>query len=304
MKRLIAALLMLAGSANAQNMTPEMCSGSVAPLTRFAGLPSVSSTVAADGRCTALDVVLYQDETQTLRADRVYWRLEGADRWIEDGLPPTRIEISAEGIWPEFKTGDVVLDYLLRVQNKRSGISAELVVEWDEDEDDLLLEAAFLDFGPLGYIDASAKVTGVDLGSRFALRASALIGKLTELDIKVQSTGLFENYALLPLGTLVLRGEADPARAAAIIKAHRIDDIRALESRALSEESKDALVELVEELPNPDGILEISLRSEDGLGARSLGPAFLTGKLATFSDAINALSDSDIAINWTSLSKP
>jgi len=222
-------------------------------------------------------------------------------RWSS---PPTRIDISAEGIWPEFKTGDVVLDYLLRVQNKRSGISVELVLEWDEDEDDLLVEAVFLDFGPLGYIDASAKVTGVDLGSRFALRASALTGKLTELDIKVQSTGLFENYALLPLGTLVLRGEAYPARTTAIIKSHVIDDIRALDSPSLNEQSKDALVALLEELPNPNGIFELSLRSEDGLGARSLGPAFLTGKLDTFSDAINALSDSDIAINWTSLSKP
>jgi len=304
MKRLIAALLMLAGSASAQNMTPELCTESVAPLTTFADLPSVSSSVAADGRCTALDVVLYQDEAQTLRADRVYWRLEDADRWIDDGLPPTRIEISAEGIWPEFKTGDVVLDYLLRVQNKRSGLSAELVLDWDEDEDDLLLEAAFLDFGPLGYIDASAKVTGVDLGSRFALRTSALTGKLIELDIKVQSTGLFENYALLPLGTLVLRGEADPARATAIIKSHAIDDIRALDSPILTEQSKDALVALVEELPNPNGIFELSLRSEDGLGARSLGPAFLAGRLDTIADILDALSESDIAINWTSLSKP
>ncbi len=304
MKRLIAALCLWSSAALAQDITPAQCRASVEPLEDALGVSIPSPTVDALGRCTSLAAVFFENETMSLRADRVYWRLAEVERWTEDRLPPTWIELSAEGIWPENKTGDAVLDYLLNVQNKRTGIFAELVLDWDEDTEELAFEAAFLDFGPLGHIEASAKLIGTNLSDQSSIQLSALTAALSEFDLKIETTGLFESYALVPLGTLVLRGEADPARAAAIIKSHRIDDIREFDRPSIDQPSKDALVALVEEMPNPNGVFDLSLRANEGLDLLLLGSTFFGNRFGDVPELLSVFDSSDITFNWTSLSKP
>ena len=304
MKQFLWAFALLAGTAQAQEMTIETCRGSVATLKEVVDIPSVSPTVDPIGRCTAVDVVLYQDENLKLRADWLYWRLDGTERWINERLPPTRIEMSAEGIRTETKTGDVVLDYLLSVQSKRAGIFADVIVEWHEDESELVLETAYLDFGGLGHVELSGRVAGVNLSNRLTMRASALTAALTSLDLTVETTGLFESYALIPLGTLVLRGEADPARAVAIIKSHRISDIAVLDPDLIDENSKDALIRLAEEMPNPNGELNLSISSVDGISLLLLGSTFLGRNFEGIEDALSIFTSTDLKIDWTALSKP
>ena len=304
MKRLIAALFLWSSTVQAQDMTPDICKTSVQPLEAALSVWVPSPTVDGVGRCTSLDVVLFEDETMALRADRIYWRIEGAERWIEQQLPPTRIEIELEGIRAEAQTGDVVLDYLLKTQSKSKPIFGSLVVDWDSTSNRLVLEDAYLDFGTLGHVEITGAASGVDLTSPTSIRTSGLSAVLERLNINIETTGLFEAYALVPLGTEVLRGEADPARAAAIIKAHRIDDIRALDNPLFDEYSKDALIRLVAEMPNPNGTLDFAFRSDEGLSLFLLGSTLWGNRFDGEGDPLAILSNSDIAIAWTTLNKP
>ena len=106
------------------------------------------------------------------------------------------------------------------------------------------------------------------------------------------------------MGTLVLRGEADPARAVAIIKSHRISDIAVLDPDLIDENSKDALIRLAEEMPNPNGELNLSISSVDGISLLLLGSTFLGRNFEGIEDALSIFTSTDLKIDWTALSKP
>jgi hypothetical protein len=61
----------------------------------------------------------------------------------------------------------------------------------------------------------SAVVTGVDLSSQGAMQMSATSFALTEADLRITTHGLFEWYALMALGPMVLPPEGDMEAAAA-----------------------------------------------------------------------------------------
>jgi len=301
MKRLLLALMLCAGQISAQEMTVETCKATAAAVFEFAGLEVGSPTLASDGDCLLLDQVVFDDDTLLFRVDQLRWSASDVGRFLDEGLPPTALNVEFDGLRPVIETGDVVLDYIMAVQRNRGGIDGTLDLVWDQAADALMLNQFDLNFGSLGHVKVSGQIDHVNLQDIGALQTSFGSAGVTRLAAEVRTTGLFEEYLLVSLGHIVLRDEADPARATAIIKNHTIAAIKDIQSEALAADSKEALVAVVETLPNPNGTLRLSATSEAGLGMAQVTPTFVFGVPANADNALEYLPDLKLSVDWTPL---
>ena len=228
-------------------------------------------------------------------------RLRGAALgWIADGSTlPEGLEIAVEGLRLVVETGNPQMDWLFAAQARPNAINAEAALVWDPAARVLRLEGMTVDFPGDNRVDLSAVLTGVDLSSTGAMQMSATSFALTEAELRVTTHGLFEGYLLMPLGTALLPHEGDMAAAADAIRTDLIAAVVSFPSASFSDASKDALLALVMELPNPSGDLTVALRAEPGLGpVRAAGYA-LNGVPQSMAEAAPLFQGVTVDVGWT-----
>ncbi|PYE85834.1 hypothetical protein [Pseudoroseicyclus aestuarii] len=274
--RLAAALCMLALPAAAQEAEDCTRLWSVAQQRAEIGGFALEGRVTQDASgCAAEDVSLLPEGGYASRilADRVTLAAPDLGPALAGGPLPDRAELGVEGLRIAPLTGDPITDWLLAEQAYPGRIGAELALRADPKSGHLLVEALRIDFGALGTLALSARIEGLRLASASAFGGSLGQAGLTTLDAEVTSDGLFETYALIPLGSLLLQPGADPEVQVEALKQAGERAIAAAPEAMLDVESRAALTALLGDMPHPSGRIAASLAIEPPLGPGRLTPA-------------------------------
>jgi hypothetical protein len=299
-------LVLLAGPVAAETGLCETAWARVAE--GLGGFGTVTATgVAQEGDWCVVDVPVLDVDGQYVpdwRMDRLRFR-GAALGWIADGSSlPEGLEIAVEGLRLAVQTGNAQVDWLLAAQARPNGIDAEAALAWDPVAKVLRLERLSLDFPGENRVDASAVVTGVDLSSTGAMQMSLASFALTEAELRVQTHGLFEGYALMALGSALLPPEGDMDAAAEGLRAEALAAIGDLPGTSFSDASKAALRALVGELPNPAGDLAVTVKAEPGIGPVRFGGYAVTGVPATVAAAAPVFEGVKVDVGWTHADAP
>lgn len=299
-------LVLLAGPVAAETGLCETAWARVAE--GLGGFGTVTATgVAQEGDWCVVDVPVLDVDGQYVpdwRMDRLRFR-GAALGWIADGSSmPEGLEIAVEGLRLAVQTGNAQVDWLLAAQARPNGIDAEAALAWDPVAKVLRLERLSLDFPGENRVDASAVVTGVDLSSTGAMQMSLASFALTEAELRVQTHGLFEGYALMALGSALLPPEGDMDAAAEGLRAEALAAIGDLPGTSFSDASKAALRALVGELPNPAGDLAVAVKAEPGIGPVRFGGYAVTGVPATVAAAAPVFEGVKVDVGWTHADAP
>jgi hypothetical protein len=299
-------LVLLAGPVAAETGLCETAWARVAE--GLGGFGTVTATgVAQEGDWCVVDVPVLDVDGQYVpdwRMDRLRFR-GAALGWIADGSSmPEGLEIAVEGLRLAVQTGNAQVDWLLAAQARPNGIDAEAALAWDPVAKVLRLERLSLDFPGENRVEASAVVTGVDLSSTGAMQMSLASFALTEAELRVQTHGLFEGYALMALGSALLPPEGDMDAAAEGLRAEALAAIGDLPGTSFSDASKAALRVLVGELPNPAGDLAVAVKAEPGIGPVRFGGYAVTGVPATVAAAAPVFEGVKVDVGWTHADAP
>lgn len=299
-------LVLLAGPVAAETGLCETAWARVAE--GLGGFGTVTATgVAQEGDWCVVDVPVLDVDGQYVpdwRMDRLRFR-GAALGWIADGSSlPEGLEIAVEGLRLAVQTGNAQVDWLLAAQARPNGIDAEAALAWDPVAKVLRLERLSLDFPGENRVEASAVVTGVDLSSTGAMQMSLASFALTEAELRVQTHGLFEGYALMALGSALLPPEGDMDAAAEGLRAEVLAAISDLPGTSFSDASKAALRVLVGELPNPAGDLAVAVKAEPGIGPVRFGGYAVTGVPATVAAAAPVFEGVKVDVGWTHADAP
>ena len=220
--------------------------------------------------------------------------------WIAEGTGlPEGLEVAVEGLRLVVETGDARMDWLFAAQARPNEIGAKLVLAWNPAAKIMRLDRLSIDFPGENLVDLSAVVTGVDLSSQGAIQMSATSFALTEADLRISTHGLFEWYALMALGPMVLPPEGDMAAAAAGIRSDLLAMVCDLPGTSVSDASKAALAALVADLPNPSGDLTVRLKAKPGIGPVRFGGYAVTGVPATLTEAAPLFQGVTVDVGWT-----
>lgn len=301
-----ALLVLLAGPVAAETGLCETAWARVAE--GLGGFGTVTATgVAQEGDWCVVDVPVLDVDGQYVpdwRMDRLRFR-GAALGWIADGSSmPEGLEIAVEGLRLAVQTGNAQVDWLVAAQARPNGIDAEAALAWDPVAKVLRLERLSLDFPGENRVEASAVVTGVDLSSTGAMQMSLASFALTEAELRVQTHGLFEGYALMALGSALLPPEGDMDAAAEGLRAEVLAAISDLPGTSFSDASKAALRVLVGELPNPAGDLAVAVKAEPGIGPVRFGGYAVTGVPATVAAAAPVFEGVKVDVGWTHADAP
>jgi hypothetical protein len=304
MIRVACLALALAGPAAAEGLVgQDLCTAAWAKVGE--GLGAMGQVSAASVRqdgdwCVAEAPVLDIDGQYRpdWHMDRLRFR-GTALGWIADGSTlPEGLEVAVEGLRLVVQTGDARMDWVFTAQSRLNGIDADLALSWDPSGKVLRLENLSVDCPGDNLVEASARVTGVDLSSTGAIQMSATSFALAETDLRVTTHGLFEWYLLMALGPMVLPPEGDMEAAAQAIRADLQAIVAELPGSSFSPGSKAALGVLIADLPNPAGDLTVALRAEPGIGPVRLGGYALGGMPETLADAAPLFQGVTVDIGW------
>ncbi len=172
------------------------------------------------------------------------------------------------------------LDYLYLMQTLAWGISAEVALDWDQQSGILTLSKFDLNFPGDNAVSMTAKVANVDLSTGATQQMSASAFAVTEASLDVTSKGLFESYLLIPLGALLLPTEGDMAAEVDRLRGVAVARLGDVPEASVSPSSKDAIGRLIQELPNPSGVLGMKFKANAGFGPARFLSAALFGKPA------------------------
>jgi len=301
---LVAALAGLSAPSHAQDdIVPALC-GEV--LTRLAEITAPVFALSAKATPTNMVGCLYTDLRIDMPGQYVPdWfadslHLNGSLQWIADGSsPPDRLGVGLTNLRAVIQTGDPQSDFLYAAQSRPNGARLNLDLAWDAAANALAVEQLVVDFPGENLITLSLLMSGVDLSSPGAMQMSTTSFALSEADLKIQTHGLFEWYALVALGTAVLPRDGDIEAAAQRLREDAMEAVGALPEAQFVGESKAALAALIAELPNPAGTLTLALRADPGFGPTRFAGYALTGAPDTIEAAAPLLDGVRIEIGWT-----
>lgn len=302
--------VLLAGPAGAQGLDgPALCRAAWARVSDFLGAVGTltASGVAQDGNWCVVEAPVLDLPGQYVPDWHVQrLRFRGAALgWIADGTGlPEGLEVAVEKLRLVVQTGNPQMDWLWAAQSRPNAINADLALSWDPAAKILHLESLNVDFPGENHVNVSAEIAGVDLSSAGAMQMSATSFALTKADLAVTTHGLFEWYALMMLGPMVLPVDGDIEAAAGAIRADLLAMVEELPPTSFPAASKSALAALIAELPNPSGDLVVSLRAEPGIGPARMAGYAVTGVPETVAEAAPLFGGVGLDIGWTHTDAP
>lgn len=281
--------LTCAAPATAQ-MTQASCAVSWGMLSVPLGLSADLSTPNLDGdRCVVRDLDVRTGRLRLL-VDEVRWQLDGLEALLISGTLLDRAEISARGVYVMASTGMTDFDYVLEAQARAAeGISVDLLATHAGGT--VTLDHLHVGFSSNNEIDATLRLDNVDprAPDQAVIRA---------LRLEVLTHGLFESFALMPLANLLLSSDEEAEVQVARLQTQAIAAIDGLPEPMFQSPTRDALVALVLDMPNPAGRVIFDLQAEDGLPLSQFSEdAGLLGRLPV-TDPLEALAGAELQIRY------
>mgnify|MGYP003507578321 FL=1 len=250
------------------------------------GRIAAGQIVLRDGWCSITDVEFRQDGQYApgMSFGRLSWRGEGLDAFARRFEAPAALEVRIEDARYVLQTGDAAMDYMFRAQSAPHGIDAEVSLTWDKAARQFVVQRLDIDFPGENAIALTARVGNVDLTSKAALQASLGSFALTDMTLEVTTNGLFETYALIPIGSALLSGAADPEAEIAALLADAKAAVAELPASSFDAATKAALTTILSDLPNPAGRISLAMRSDAGIGPARVAQYAMSGVPTTIAD--------------------
>lgn len=253
----------------------------------------------ANGGCRTNGLTFKTDEKVSLKAESLQWRGRDMERFVTEGLPPTAFDLEVKGVRVVPTFGDPAYQYLLDLQSRGQNIEVGLALDWDEAEKVLRVENLLISLPNEDFIRYAARIEGVDLSTKESLQMSAGSFGVTGAELVVRSERFFQNYLLFPLGLALLNGHPNPEARIAELKAEARGIIATVPERFLSSTSKAALGDLLDDLPEPSGILRIEQRADPGIGvARGMAMAMRAESMETVADLWTLFDGVEVDIHY------
>ena len=279
------------------------CTAVLDRLTALVGLPAGAATFGAvtevEGTCVARQIMVTLPGSR-VRADLIRWQGQGLVALAADLTPPPVLSVAVEGIRIIPQTGDSLMDYLLAVQaDQPGGFDARLVWRFLPETRTLAVEELTITQGPeWGGVALSGRIEPVDISSSGALLTSLGGTGVTLLTGSIWTSGLFEGWFAMPLGTALLSGSTDPAAEVERLKAEGIALAATLPDSIFPAPTRAALADLIDTLPHPPGTLRFTLTASPGLGAPRLTGFALRGIPDTPEELWPALEGVTLGLTW------
>jgi hypothetical protein len=277
------------------------CANTFSAIATLLNLPPVAAPAPdADGWCHLTDLRLGGESqfAPVIDIATLSWRQTGPVTLTGDRLTlPQDIDLRLDGLRIGVVTGDAVMDWLMAAQRQPNPISATLSLTTQGDT--VTLNGLAIDFPGDNAVTLAASVRGLKTADTDTLFQSLPQAQLTALDLAVTSNGLFETYALMPLGTALLSGATDPAAQVAAAQTIVRARIAGLPDSLFDATERDALGALVADLPNPTGTFTLTLDAPTGLGTNRLAPIAIRGVAAFLADPAPYFDGIDIAVTYT-----
>ena len=287
---MIPALLALpfAAAAESDAVDVALCQQLVDQVTALASQSITVAEVRTEGRACVFEGLVV-DMPGTYEPDfhiaRAVVAGQGFTELLAEQRPLWAVSAQIDGLRIVPQTGDPFFDYMMQVQQARNGIEFDLSITWDSLKRQVRMEQLEVDFPGENALFVRFVADNVDLSSRAALETSLTAMAVTEMDIEVTSNGLFEGYAFPALAGVLLGSAEDPEAEVQALKALALSGLAVLPDDLVDAASREALAQLVRDMPNPGGTLALRLRAEPGIGALRFAPVWLRGVPRSLAEA-------------------
>ena len=256
--------------------------------------------VGVDGDlCSATHLTLGGARTRVSMA-RLGWQGLTAETFTDLALPEALLltvdDLRVRNPLP----GSPILGWAIDARQARDLIDLRLEATWDAQA------------GRLVVTEAAAEGRGDNrVVLAFALRGlypetlrhpSPPLGDLVfeGLTAEIETNGLFERHALIPLARQILDAApnvAPPARQFAELQSAWAREIRAVADAQLSPRSREALIEAIDALPNPSGLLTLVLSTGDGVGAEDIA-RLAAAEGESLAGLLSRVPQVTLAVSW------
>lgn len=243
----------------AQDMPPmnaQICAQSwdvLAAHSTFA--PDVAIAVEG-GDCLLRDLTVPVDSLRAHIAE-LRWRLTGFEALAAGGLL-SQISVNATGVYVVPNIENLpVMEYVLFAQ-ARAHDPITISISATQDNGNVRLSQFHIDFPGDNAIELQTTLTGVTPNDPTQIR-------LHHARVAVETNGLFEAHALMPLANLLLRPDAPIEPQVEMARRMGIGAIMALPDGIMSQDSRAELTRFVQDLPNPAGELTLELSAPNGV---------------------------------------
>jgi hypothetical protein len=301
----VLAAVLLSGPAQAEAMSQSVCAslwGLVADVLEGGAMPvrRNDAPVLSGGGCAVRNVELGPDTGYGAggRIGEVRWSGAGLVRFAEGAGLPERLVVEVDGLRIAPVTGDPAMDYLLGAQTGPEGIAGRLSAYWVPGERRLVLETAELNFPGDNSVRLTADIARVDLSSMSTLQTSVGTMALTAADLEFQTNGLFESVLLMPLGTVLLSGAADPEAEVQALIAQGVAAVEELPAASFDPATKAAMKEVLTDLPHPAGTLRVTVRAPGGFGAARLTGYAIAGVPSSVAELAPLLNGVEVGLTY------
>ena len=224
---------------------------------------AVGELTDADSRCRLDDLRLVSG-TLEATVDRVAWHLAGTEN-LATAEGEVSLSLQVSGLRLTARVDDPWLNYMMAQQNRRNAIDARVETSWDLTEGHAELSQFEIDLPGENRFDLAYAVNGLTpqtlTGSSEALGA---IG-FERLKLEIEHRGFAD---AMILGFLVTQLQRLPGSPEALVAATKIEAqaiVGDLPDTVFDENTKNALISLIEEGPTPWGDLSLSITADPDL---------------------------------------
>ena len=254
-------------------------------------------TAHEEGVCVFLDIegraLVEGDDVRPFFADQIVMAAElrvsgaGVERLLSGGLPDA-MQAEVKGYYVDLARDAEFYRYTNSVQSAFLATDATLEFSWDAATGIVDVSQFEMILGWGQRVALSFMAEGVDGRSIGSLQSSLPLATVRSAELSLEGRGWFEFYALDALGwRLDMMPDPDVwlnERLAALSAG-----LDAAPETILPEVSQAALVQMLTDVPHPDGALQIVLTAEPGLGMARFGRFALSGPPETMAEVWPAL---------------
>ncbi len=292
-------------TAQAQSLDPMTCRNAFDALRGMArGVEITADSVSAIAgwcRITNLRVDTRGQYQPNYRAAQVEIQGDAVRLLLDPAAQPRELRLRSKQVNMVMASDFAPLRYALDKQALRNGFSFDLNLQWDAAGKLLTLQSFLIDFGNDNTLGATAAVRNVDLSSPETRERSLTGFAVTNLDLKIETNGLFEAYLLTPLALSLLPADGSEQDMEAAVTRRKQEGgavIGQLPDASVSRDSKAALTAVINALPNPTGEFTLSMRSDEGFGPVRFASFALRGTPKTVAEAAPLLNGVVLDFGW------
>lgn len=307
-----ASSLALVGAAQADTLDDAACGVITEYVMDLAYDLVAPMTLAPEGRtwgtgdaCILTHLMIDDGGPAGARVERVSLGGEGLKAWVAGKGWPSKVSFSFDRayMWNSV-TGYPAIEWANRLVSKRQQIGGHAEVRWDRDAGRLTLEALEIG-GRDNRVRLAGDISGIKEG---AYQASLSSLRVHLVDAQFEFDGMFEALVLLPFGTTLLKGEADPAASFAAMVALAKSYVAALPSPPVEDETRNALASFLDTLPSPTGRLKLLFQDEEGVWPIDAVPLVMQMRAPTPKAvgqiAGDLLGDARVIATWEAAAQP